>query len=230
MQTFSGQLRHIQYAASQSQEHCLCLGPLDAARRIIILPPLFDEMNRMRRTLVQAMRSLAERGIASCLPDLPGCNDSLSPLDMQSIESWCAAVLSASQAFGATHVFSMRGGCLLDDAARLPAIRLAPIKGASLIKTLVRAQIASDKEAGITSTSDALAQKVLSGSVHLSGYTLSAQLWSDLESAVPAGQTVQEIALDTIAGSALWLRAEPDYSADMAAALARVLDEWSQSA
>jgi hypothetical protein len=229
MHALSAQPRYIRYDALGNQEHCLCFGPMNAKRRIIILPPLFDEMNRMRRTLVQAMRALAELGIASCLPDLPGCNESVSSLKDQSIETWRAAASSASRAFIATHVFSIRGGCLLDDVLQLPAIRLAPVKGASLIKTLVRAQIASDKEAGITSTSEALAQKALTGSVHLSGYILSAQFWSDLDSAVLTGQAVREIALETVAGSALWLRAEPGYNADMAEILAQVLDEWSRS-
>jgi hypothetical protein len=46
-------------------EACLRLGPEDAAARVLFIPPLFEEANRMRRTLVMAMRALAARGIAS---------------------------------------------------------------------------------------------------------------------------------------------------------------------
>jgi hypothetical protein len=197
----------------------------------LIVPPLFDEMNRLRRTLLQTMRILAESGIAVCLPDLPGLGESAATLPTQSIAGWRSAVESANQMWDATHIFSVRGGCLLEDACASPIMRLAPVKGASLVKTLVRAQIASDKEAGISSTADGLAQQALSGTVMLAGNLFSAQLWADLDGAVPAERYgISEMNLADIQGTALWLRAEPGYDAPMAAALAKVLDDWSLSA
>ena len=220
--------RHMSYIYAGGQEQCLCFGPKDAARRILILPPLFDEMNRTRRTLVQAMRELAARGIASCLPDYPGCNESMAALEQQSIDGWRGAVTSAADLFGATHVFSVRGGGLLDDVPGLPVMRLASAKGASLVKTLVRTQIAGDKETGILSTADGLAQQALTGTVALAGNVFSAQLWADLDNAVPIeNELISEMDLTDIQGSALWLRAEPGYDQGMAAALAEALNAWS---
>jgi hypothetical protein len=223
--------RHAIYQYGGGHEQCLCFGPDDAERRILILPPLFDEMNRTRHTLVQAMRVLAVRSIASCLPDYPGCNESNAALAQQSINSWRGAIVSAANSFGVTHIFSVRGGGLLDDAPGLPVIRLASVKGASLVKILVRTQIASDKESGIPTTADGLAQQALSGTVTLAGNVLSAQLWSDLDSALPAqSHMISEMHLADVQGSALWLRAEPGYNADMSAALAEALDTWSAQA
>ena len=39
---------------------------------ILFVPPLFEEANRTRRTLVLAMRALAAQGFAACYPTSPG--------------------------------------------------------------------------------------------------------------------------------------------------------------
>ncbi len=233
----NAQLQHMTYTCGGAQnsaeglEQCLRLGPCDAAHRVLILLPLFDEMNRTRRTILQTMRALDGHGVATYMPDLPGCNESMSPLAEQDIASWRSAAARAADTFGATHILSLRGGCLLDDGPGLPVLRIAPVKGASLIKTLVRTQIASDKEAGITSSSDGLAQTALSGTVLLAGNIISGQLWADMDSAVPANQdNITELALPDIHGSALWLRAEPRYDARMADALAHAVNAWCRQA
>ena len=60
---------------------CAWAGMATVRQRVLLIPPLFEEANRMRRTLVLAMRALsADMGIVpSLLPDLPGQNDSLEP-------------------------------------------------------------------------------------------------------------------------------------------------------
>ena len=52
--------------------------------RLMILPPLFDEHNKLRRPIVSVMRRLDRAGIDSVLPDLPGCNESPAPLENKS--------------------------------------------------------------------------------------------------------------------------------------------------
>lgn len=220
--------QHRSYITVGGAENSLCFVPSGAKRRILIVPPLFDEMNRMRRTLLQTMRIMSASGIASCLPDLPGLGESTAALSAQSIAGWRSALKSAAQMWDATHIFSVRGGCLLEDDCAVPIMRLVPVKGASLVKTLVRAQIASNKESGVPSTADGLAQQALSGTVMLAGNIFTAQLWADLDGAVPAERPgISEMNLADIQGTALWLRAEPGYDAAMAAALAKVLDDWS---
>ena len=118
----------------------LRMGP-DSGPLIVLLPPLFEEANRLRRTLAEIMRGLAARGLASALPDLPGQNESLMPTEAATLGMWRAALA----AFGKDHdrpllSAAFRGGCLIDDA--LPARawwRCAPVAGAPLLRTMRRA-------------------------------------------------------------------------------------------
>ena len=55
------------YRFDGNDELCLSFGP-ETGPRLFILPPLFDEANRVRHLMVECARSLAELGIASLLP------------------------------------------------------------------------------------------------------------------------------------------------------------------
>ncbi len=228
-------MQHLHYLYSGSQEYTIGFGPVDTARSLLIIPPLFDEMNRMRRVLVSAMRDLALRGVASVMPDLPGCNESLSPLVDQDLECWRGAIVAAAQAFGATHIVSVRGGSLIDDGpGTLPHWRLAPVNGGSLLKTMLRTRMAGDKEAGIASSMDSLLEKGRREPTELAGNIISPAMLASLEAGEPAELNELTIATlgsdgDSINGSALWLRAEPQDDAAMAASLAEHLDRWSAS-
>ena len=128
---------YLTYSVAGHDEFCLSFGG-DSVRRILIIPPLFDEMNRMRRVLAAAMRDLAERGIRSVLIDLPGCNESLASLPDQSLDSWRNAVAACVDQLAMTHIASIRGGALVDDVLpESPHWRLASVKGTSLLKTMI---------------------------------------------------------------------------------------------
>ena len=81
--------------------------------RLLIIPALFDEANRMRRFTVEVMRRLAGAGIACFLPDLPGCNESTARLDHQTPADWQLAMAGAARHFAASHVLAIRGGALM---------------------------------------------------------------------------------------------------------------------
>ena len=59
--------------------------------RLLIIPALFDEGNRLRRLTLEVMRRLSANGIASFLPDLPGTNESTRPPEAQTTRGWLAA-------------------------------------------------------------------------------------------------------------------------------------------
>ena len=222
--------RHLSYRFAGFDEACLSFGEAQADRVILIVPPLFDEMNRVRAVLVGAMRGLGKCGIKTLLPDLPGCNESLAPVAEQSIESWTRAMNVAAGQLGATHVASVRGGALIVSGIALPQWRLSSVKGASLLKTMLRTRIASDKEAGHLTTVDSLMTDAQSGPIELSGYLLGADMLAGLDGAVP-GDVGVEVTLGDgpaqLRGKPLWLRSEPQEDADMSAALAAELDRWS---
>lgn len=201
-----------------------------ATRRILIVPPLFDEMNRVRRMLVEAMRLLAGHGVRSLLIDLPGCNESGADMTVQMMETWQGAVAAAAKQLGATHIASMRGGALIDHVPTLPNWRLAPVKGSSLLKTMLRTRIAAEKEGGHSVTIDQLMTTAQSSPLELSGNMLSIAMLKSLDNAQPvAVGNLREVALADIAGTPLWLRAEPQDSPEMSAAIAADLDRWSAS-
>jgi hypothetical protein len=228
-------MHHLHYIYAGNQEYAIGFRPADTTRSILIVPPLFDEMNRMRRVLVSAMRDLAQRGVASVMPDLPGCNESLSPLAQQDLDRWRGAISAAAQAFGATHIASIRGGSLVDDGpAMLPHWRLAPAKGSSLLKTMLRTRMAGDKEAGITSSMESLLNKGQREPIELAGNIIGPAMIASLEASDPTELNQLTLAAfgsdaDSVSGSALWLRAEPQDDAAMAASLAEHLDRWSAS-
>lgn len=194
----------------------------DSARphRLLIVPALFEEANRMRRLTVEVMRRLDAAGIDSFLPDLPGCNESLASLGAQTLETWRAAIAAAARHFGATHVLGMRGGTLLQPD--LPGWRYAPVKGANLLRQMLRARIMVSREAGLTETQEALLDAGSHDGLELVGYRLGAELLQQLQTAVPSVRT-SEISQDMLGGGGLWLRAEPGEDRLQADALAAIV-------
>lgn len=221
---------HLHYEFGGQSEYCLSFGDASAARSILIVPPLFDEMNRVRRMLIEAMRALGERGVRTLFPDLPGCNESVAELSMQTLEAWQGAVEAAATQLSATHIASIRGGTLIDHSPAVPHWRLASAKGGSLLKTMLRTRLAAEKEGGNNVTIEQLLAAAKSGPLELSGNILGSTMVDSLDKAEPiAVLNLHEAALADVAGAPLWLRAEPQDSAEMSAALAAELDRWSAS-
>lgn len=195
----------------------------DRAARLLIVPALFDEANRLRRLTVEVMRRLDGAGIDCILPDLPGCNESLQPLEAQSTDDWRDAMAVAATHFGATHVLGIRGGCLFTPET-LPCWHYAPVKGASILRQMVRARILASREAGREETREELMELAAGHGIELAGHRLGADFVREFARSGPAGkENISEIGQDLIGGSGLWLRAEPDESPEQADALAAVL-------
>ncbi len=226
--------QHLNFDVAGFSEHYLCFAPM-AATRILIIPPLFDEMNRVRQIVIEAMRTLSSHNIGTALIDLPGCNESLAPLVDQSLSTWQEAVDSASKAYGATHIASIRGGALIDTLPdALPHWRLNPVKGASLLKTMIRTRIAGDREAGRTCTEADLMQTAQTQPIELAGNILGPNMVAELAKAIPDPLENLTVAMlgnepGQIAGSPVWLRAEPIADPIMSGAIADALASWSQS-
>lgn len=190
-------------------------------KRLLIVPALFDEANRMRRFTVEVMRRLDGAGIDSVLPDLPGCNESLQPLEAQTPATWRAAMTSAAAHFGATHVLGVRGGALLTPDG-LPGWHYASAKAASILRQLIRSRILASREAGVSESQDGLLETGFAEGLELSGFRLGAQFLREFQALTPrAGAS--EIDQDLIGGGGLWLRAEPGDDRRQADALAAVL-------
>lgn len=193
------------------------------SRRILLIPALLDEANRMRRFSVEVLRRLDGAGFDCFLPDLPGTNESTVDLASVTPGDWAGAVAAAASAFGATHVLAIRGGGLFWPEG-LPGWHYGPVKGASLLRTLLRARVIAAREAGREESADALLAQANEQGIELAGYPLSAAMMRELASLAPTPRPqVQVIDQDLLGGSPLWLRAEPDEDAAQADALAAVI-------
>lgn len=192
-----------------------------AARRLLVIPALLDEANKLRRFTLDLMRALAEAGIDSALPDLPGCNESLNLLPSQTLASWREAMRTAADEFGASGVLTIRGGTLIDPGV-LPALAFAPVAGASLLRAMLRAAVISGREAGHEATREGLMAQGLREGLVLGGYALGAAMLAELEAAAPF-QDARVITQAEVGGSALWLRAEPGEDIAQAVRLAALV-------
>jgi hypothetical protein len=199
----------------------------DQARpvRVLVCPAWFDEANKLRRFTVEVMRRLDKAGIDSFLPDLPGCNDSLAPLDTQTLAGWQGGMTRAAQALRATHVLAIRAGTLLAPD-NLPGWHYAPQSGPKLLRGMIRARTIAAREAGREEKADALLAQGRTEGLVLGGWPLGAAMIRDLGDAEPRlAEGQSEIAQSQLGGPGLWLRAEPDEDPRQADALAAIISE-----
>ncbi|MGH6616138.1 hypothetical protein [Sphingomonas sp.] len=224
------------YDWSGGREAILRFGPATGPV-VIAAMPLFEEANRTRAFMVTILRGLAERGIASALPDLPGMGDSLIETEQVSLSNWQKAFSSAAAALrdtGPVHAVAIRGGALLDhDAPVAGRWHFAPVAGAALVRDMFRTRLAAAKEDG-----EAFDTSVIESPgppVELAGNRLSRVLLVDLNGATPSSNgPLRTVRLDTdaqpahlkLAGAPLWRRAEPGNDPALADLLAADIAAW----
>ena len=192
-------------------------------KRVLIVPALFDEGNKLRRFTVETMRALDVAEVDSMLPDLPGTNESTADLADQNLTIWGHAMAHAARHFRATHILTIRGGALCVPEG-LPILRFAPVGGPTILRGLVRARLLADREAGPQTTREEVILEGRERGTTLAGYALAPAIFSELE-VTDVERRADDISQREIGGSALWLRAEPDEDSDQSAALARIVAE-----
>lgn len=192
-------------------------------RRVLILPALFDEANKLRRFTIEMMRAAHARGIDTFLPDLPGCNESLAPLESQTLATWAKAVAVIADNFSVTHVLSIRGGALLAPNT-LPGWQYAPQSGPKLLRSMLRARTIAAREAGSQETTEELLVQGREGGLMLGGWQIGAAMFRELEAAdLKAPQKQQAYAQKELGSKGLWLRAEPGEDAKASQTLAAII-------
>ncbi|WP_120078707.1 hypothetical protein [Aurantiacibacter odishensis] len=196
----------------------------DRARRVLLLRGLFDEGNKLRHFTVELMRRLDVAGIDSFLPDLPGTNESLAPLERQTLAGWREAMRHAANHFRATHVLAIRGGALVAPAT-LPNVHYAPASGPSLLRAMLRAQVMVAREAGRADTREELLRRGRTEGLQLAGYRIGPEMIAELEQAQPEDTVAVEIAQGDVGGGGLWLRVEPGHDPAQADRLAALVAE-----
>ena len=218
----SAGLAYERYRTQDSDEYLMRIGDADRPA-ILLVPPLFEEMNRCRALLVAIMRRLAEKGFGCWLPDLRGTGESLVSLSQVQWSDWrhdvsAVATQVAEKVGHKPLVASFRGGALIDDSAAASAWwRFAPVEGRSLSRDMQRAGLAG---------------------VEWAGYAPNPELKTALEAArlVPVAP-LRRVQLAShsgeadarLPGPALWWRSEPAMSDELAEAAAADLAHWADS-
>lgn len=205
---------------------------------MIAAMPLFEETNRTRAFTVTILRALADRSIASVLPDLPGTGESEIETEEATISNWQGAFSFLAEQLGSdsrpVHGLALRGGVLVDMAAPLTSRwHFAPAMGDSLVRDMLRARLAAAKESGEEISSEAIEQP--GPPIELAGNRVSRTLLADLSHAIPSTRSpLRTIRLDSdtqpadrhVPGAPLWRRSEPGNDPALAQLLADDIAAW----
>ena len=194
--------------------------------RLLVLPALFAEGDLLRRFTVQTLRLLDERGIDCALPDPPGMNESLEPLEEQCLTSWKDMASGYLQAFEATHCLTIRGGCLIAPAGHR-TLCYGPQAGMAQLRPLLRSETVRRKEDGVGATMEGLLEEGRSDGITLAGFDLQGSMVEQLIDALPPANAT---ALEVPAAPHLWRAAEPTHDPALAAVLADVVLQAAEPA
>ncbi|MBY8827074.1 hypothetical protein [Hephaestia mangrovi] len=220
------------YDWAGGREAMLRFGPAGGPVVVLALP-LFEEANRTRAFAVAMLRALAGHGIAALLPDLPGTVESETALEDVTPTDWTEALFAAS-GDGRCHAAGIRGGCLI--AGNIPARShwfLSPASGEAIVRDLVRARQAADRETG--GAFDPVDIDRDGPPIELAGNRVPRALLRALRATEPdAAPPCRVVRLDSdpapadrhVSGAPLWRRAEPDTDRALAALLAADLADW----
>lgn len=169
-------------------------------KRVLVVPPLFEELNRCRRMLALCGRVLVAAGYDVVLPDLSGTGDSAGGYGDASWQAW-AADLANVDAWAAANppqapaaVLCVRAGTLLLPrllASRGPGVVVAwqpVLDGGLYLQQFLRLRAMASKFAGGSETvKDLLAVLERGEAVEVAGYEVSSALGAALsEARVPA--------------------------------------------
>ncbi|RDE06585.1 hypothetical protein [Sphingomonas aracearum] len=233
-------MRIEHYGWSGGRETVLRFGPAHGPLLVAVLP-LFEEANRTRTFLVRTLRLLAERGVASALPDLPGTGESALP--SAAFRPFAAREALEALAGGTgerCYMLGVRSGCLLDGFVLAHGrYHLAPVAGERLVRDLGRvrqAEAGGRERAGERWFMEDRWQEA-PGHVRVGGMLLSAEALLDLSLLEPFQQAdvprrVARLATDAapadvyLQGSPLWRTKEPQDDPVLAAALADDVAAW----
>lgn len=231
----SAQLGYRSYDWGGSREWLAEIG--GGTTTILIVPPLFEELNRCRALLAGLMRGLAAAGLRAILPDLPGTGESPRELAQVEWEDWIGALQGLSSSVSnngqAVHLASFRGGCILEtDIRALSRWRFAPAAGPALARDLIRARQAASPDKPRADSIEAQARAV---ATEFAGYLIPPGMFGALlDARTPDHATRRTVRLATdpaaadlkLDGKPLWRQAEPGNDAELAAAIASDIALW----
>lgn len=227
------------------REAMLRFGP-DTGPVLVTAMPLLEEWNRTRAFVVAILRLLADRGIASALPDLPGQGESIIATVDARLSQWREAFAAAIAAVAPGRPFvgtlSIRGGALIEQTAPVShRWRLSPSTQAEIAKEFGRLSSIAEKarQPGYDRSrkmGTAPLVSVIPGPSEVAGNLVHADLIGAiyLDDPVQADTSVRVVRLESdarpanrkIVGRPLWRASEPDVDAQLVASLTDEIADW----
>lgn len=228
------QLRYRSYKWRGTDEW---LAEMGSGPPVLLVPPLFEELNRCRALLAGVMRGLAEAGLQAVLPDLPGTGESARDLEDVAWDDWTGALGLLSFDLKARsqvpYLASFRGGALIEEQADVTGHwRFAPTLGSALTRDLIRAKQATLPDKPKAETIEATARL---GTSEFAGYAIPASIFGQLADAqFPEVDQLRTLRLRSdpadadlkLDGKPLWRQAEPGNDPVLAARLASDIADW----
>lgn len=212
---------------------------------VIMLPALFEEHNRTRAFAVTICRMLAERGVASVVPDLPGQGESIvgtEDVTLTDLRSgFAAAVEHLHQEKRRVYSASIRSGAIIDaDSHALGHWYFSPMSGQQQIADLAKILAATGRSSEAHLLRNSYQIDDTTSAFEIAGNVISVALLQDLTSDIgkypmnSLGVPTRILRLDSdraeahrhIPGTPLWRRAEPSNDPALAALLAEDIADW----
>lgn len=205
-----------------------------ARRRMLVVPPFAEEMNKSRHVLAAIVRAAADAGSEVLMPDLYGTGDSEGDFGDATIDIWRSdldAAVARMQSESPLDVVALRAGALLAaDLAARHAVRsltlLQPVsEGRQQLTQMLRLRLAAGlMGGGEKETAAQLRQRLADGEfLEVAGYRLSGELASGMESLallqMPAGAVEQ----------VNWIELAPQADRPLMPVSQRIVDQWRAS-
>jgi hypothetical protein len=195
---------------------------------VLILQPLLEEANRMRRTLALMARALHSHGVGVALPDIPGMGEhpmGTGDIRCTDIEDALASLCEAlTQEQRPLLIASFRAACLFDGLPKASANwRFAPEPGDRLVRTLMRTEMSDESTATHAFVNGQPVSRAFLDE-------LTAHPLPDLARVRTLRLSTDKAAADRdVEASPLWRHAEPGEDPALAELLADDILQWAQA-
>lgn len=175
-------------------------------RRLLLLPPFGEELNKCRALLTRTAAALVADGVETLLVDLHGTGDSAGEFGAASWTSWLDELEFALDALGnevPIGLFAVRSGALFvpELLARRPgrvdrALFWQPVSsGNQFLKQLLRLRVMASKFAGVEESVAGLQQELARGAaVEIAGYEIAPALAAAISAVKLAAPALQGLA------------------------------------
>jgi exosortase A-associated hydrolase 2 len=200
-------------------------------RKVLIVPPFAEEMNKSRHVLAALAAAIGDAGHDVLMPDLFGTGDSAGDFSEATLATWRADLDVAIERLdpaGALELIGLRAGALLAaDVTGRHEVKsmtlLQPlVDGKQQLTQMLRLRLAGGlMGGGEKETTSQLKQRLASGEcLEIAGYGLSGQLAADLETLALAKCPPADVA------QVHWIEVVPEPGRMLMPVSQKVIDGW----